>query len=253
MHSPKAAVRQPLEEEHSCWILCCPHVYLSFHQCVFTDTHTCRQPPHTQFQEALRDHSTQQNLSRYLSKCQNLLTSPGTAAEPFCLSQLPWGSGQLRGTFGFGKVVQRFWVAFATWLAVMKRRGVLLSEPIYTSRYFTTSLVWECSCLVLRPCALLLLSQKASCSKQMNQRVEGEHRGVGSASPPHLAGIWLCWSSTQASRCPPQHLIWSISYLFLFCILKCIWWTAVAEDPRPCERLWCAVEDWSVKRVVLES
>lgn len=77
---------------------------------------------------AIRDSSSHMNLSLYLNKCQNLLTSRA-AAEPFCLSQLPRGSG---GTSGSGKVLLWFWVAFALWLVAMKRTGVLLSKPIYS-------------------------------------------------------------------------------------------------------------------------
>lgn len=57
---------------------------------------------------------------------------PSTAAEQLCPSQPQWGSGWLRGTFGSGKVLGRFWVAFATCLLAMKRRGMLLSKAIYS-------------------------------------------------------------------------------------------------------------------------
>lgn len=209
---------------------------------VFPWAHT----PTTQFQEALRDYSSQMNVILYLSKCQKLLTFLVQLQSPFSRAN-SWGVRAAWGDFGVWGVLLRFWVVFA-----MHEQWWRGGECCCLSQYILVDIslmpkssIWECSCFML--CAAfgltqMLLSQKASCPKWMKQRVGGEHGVVGRAPPPCLEGLCLCWSSTKPSWLPAQHFTHSFSYQ-IFAFLNAFDGLPLLEHHRSAERLSEVLED----------
>lgn len=197
------------------------------------------------------------NLSLYLNKRQNLLTSPAQLQSPSAGGSSCGAQGGSGGLLDLGRCCGDFRLH----LLHDSRRwrggeGCCLSQfiPVDISLVPKSS-IRERSCLALRTAYSLadpLLSQRLRALTQMKWRVEGE-RGAGGALP-HPAALEQHRSlPTPSPASHPQLSPASHPQLFLSLpppILKCIWWSAVAGTPRTLwEALWCAVEDWSVNRI----